>query len=205
MKCLAINTASCILQVAAINGDKVAVRTNLTQKNFTSTLLPYVDECLIESGISLKDVDFFVSSIGPGSFTGIRVGLATVRGFSQALGKKIIPVTDLELLSYHAKSDKRRKVCVSDASNGFFYIGQFSNEQIGEIECINAEKMESFLQGIDDEFVVCFHKSIEGKVMTFAKNVQNIAQIYVVGDECDALVNIAKDKNALSRLIHYSL
>ncbi|MCL2861257.1 MAG: tRNA (adenosine(37)-N6)-threonylcarbamoyltransferase complex dimerization subunit type 1 TsaB [Firmicutes bacterium] len=204
MKCLAINTASSVLQVVVINEDKFSIRTCVTQKNFTAILLPYIDECLNEANLTLKELDFFVCSIGPGSFTGIRVGLATIRGFCQALEKEVLPVTDLELLSYHAKSESLKKICITDAANGFFYIGQFLNGQIGEIKCIREDELEEYLLNVKGEFSICTHKNIENKVRSVVSNLQKNAQIFVLNDECSSLIHVARDKNALLRLVHYT-
>ena len=65
----------------------------------SATLLPAVDECLAAARAAIKDIDLFVTVIGPGSFTGLRIGLATVKGFAAVARRPVAAVGSLELLA----------------------------------------------------------------------------------------------------------
>ena len=56
-------------------------------------LMDEIEKCLAESGFDKNDIDVFACAIGPGSFTGIRIGVATVKALAYALGKKVLGVT----------------------------------------------------------------------------------------------------------------
>ncbi len=65
----------------------------------SATLMPAVDECLAAASAAIKEIDLFVTVIGPGSFTGLRIGLATVKGFAAVARRPVAAVGSLELLA----------------------------------------------------------------------------------------------------------
>lgn len=65
-------------------------------------MLPLIDEALKENNLSLNDIDMYSCINGPGSFTGIRIGLSTLKAFSFVDNKKIFSMSSLDLLSYVA-------------------------------------------------------------------------------------------------------
>ena len=84
-------------------------------------LMDEIEKCLAEAGFDKKDIDVFVCAIGPGSFTGIRIGVATVKALAYALGKKVLGVTSFESLAYNV-SDGRKKLAVIDARHANYYV-----------------------------------------------------------------------------------
>src|SRR2546429_6257472 len=70
-----------------------------SQEDYSSWLLPAVRECLEGSEVRMEDVDAYAAAAGPGSFTGVRVGLATVKAWSEVYGKRIVAVSRLEALA----------------------------------------------------------------------------------------------------------
>ena len=83
-------------------------------------LMGEIENALAEAGIDKKDIDVFACAVGPGSFTGIRIGVATVKALAYALGKKVLGVTSFDSLAYNV-SDGRKKLAVIDARHGNFY------------------------------------------------------------------------------------
>ena len=67
--------------------------------------MPLIKELFDKSNLSLKDINLIVSDIGPGSFTGIRIGVATCKAFSDSLNIPCIGVSSLEVLAYNIKND----------------------------------------------------------------------------------------------------
>ena len=84
-------------------------------------LMDEIEKCLAEAGVDKKEVDVFACAVGPGSFTGIRIGVATVKALAYALGKKALGVTSFDSLAYNV-SDGRKKLAVIDARHGNFYV-----------------------------------------------------------------------------------
>lgn len=84
-------------------------------------VLPAIEEALAEAGAALGDVGLFALAIGPGSFTGLRVGLATVKGLAFASGRPVAAVSTLRALCLAAGSERGPVAAVLDARRGDVY------------------------------------------------------------------------------------
>lgn len=89
-------------------------------KKHNELLLTYVDIFLTDNGATLSDIDVFGVVVGPGSFTGIRIGVATVNAFAMATKKKIVEITSLEQLD-----NGEEKLVLLDCRHGNYYVGKF--------------------------------------------------------------------------------
>jgi tRNA threonylcarbamoyladenosine biosynthesis protein TsaB len=101
MKVLAIDTSTLLGGVAVaddLEGVIIEVRLNV-KSTHSERLMTTIDYALAQSGCTISDMDFFAVAIGPGSFTGLRIGLSTVKGFSYATGKPVVSVPTLEALA----------------------------------------------------------------------------------------------------------
>lgn len=98
MKILAIETATIAGSVAILDdgaGLIGEVRVDVKVAH-AERLMPSIEWLMNASGVSIHEIDAFAVSIGPGSFTGLRIGLSTVKGFSYATGKPVVPVPTLD-------------------------------------------------------------------------------------------------------------
>lgn len=106
MKILCIDTSSTLCSVAILEDttliNKLELNNGLTH---SETLMPLIKELLEASNLSLKDINLLVSDIGPGSFTGIRIGVATCKAFSDSLNIPCVGISSLEVLAYNTKND----------------------------------------------------------------------------------------------------
>ena len=106
MKILCINTSSKLCSVAILENttliNKLELDNGLTH---SETLMPLIKELLEKSNLSLKDINLLVSDIGPGSFTGIRIGVATCKAFSDSMNIPCVGISSLEVLAYNAKNE----------------------------------------------------------------------------------------------------
>jgi tRNA threonylcarbamoyladenosine biosynthesis protein TsaB len=103
MKILAIETSTMLGGVALMDDSSgliAEVRLNV-KSTHSERLMTEIDHVLQQSGIKISDIDVFAVAIGPGSFTGLRIGLSTVKGFSYATGKPIVSVPTLEALAWN--------------------------------------------------------------------------------------------------------
>ena len=102
---LAVDTASAHLTALAVNGDKVAERfiENCALKQ-SVMLMDEVNSAMDEAALRPSDCDFFCAVTGPGSFTGIRIGISAAKGFALACGKPLMPLTSFELVAYNVTS-----------------------------------------------------------------------------------------------------
>lgn len=106
MKILCIDTSSKLCSVAILENttliNKLELDNGLTH---SETLMPLIKELFEKSNLSLKDINLLVSDIGPGSFTGIRIGVATCKAFSDSLNIPSLGICSLEVLAYNEKND----------------------------------------------------------------------------------------------------
>lgn len=100
MRILAVDTASKVAGAALIEGPRILAESWLnTGKTHSQRFLPMVQDLLKNADVSLQEVDGFAVTVGPGSFTGLRIGIATVKGFYQAVKKPIACVVTLDALA----------------------------------------------------------------------------------------------------------
>jgi tRNA threonylcarbamoyladenosine biosynthesis protein TsaB len=106
LKILCIDTSSKLCSVAILENttliNKLELDNGLTH---SETLMPLIKNLLESCNLSLTDIDLLVSDVGPGSFTGIRIGVATCKAFSDSLNIPCIGISSLEVLAYNIKND----------------------------------------------------------------------------------------------------
>ena len=128
----------------------------------SATLMPAVDECLKTAGVEIKDIDLFVTVIGPGSFTGLRIGLATVKGFAAVERRPVAAVGSLEMIASDTGFDGAGVVPLIDARRGEVYTAMYdvSGERPSEILSPFASApgllaASIAATGIDGDILVC--------------------------------------------------
>ena len=92
----------------------------------SETLMPMIDSLLKKANAKLNDIDIFGACVGPGSFTGLRIGLTTIKTFCYTLNKPCFGVNNLRLNSYNNNSGK--VISVADAGNKVCYIARFDGD-----------------------------------------------------------------------------
>lgn len=102
---LAIDTGSPTTSVALGTGDDVTLR-ELEQRRTSELLLPTIEELLAERGWRLGDLDGLIALAGPGSFTGLRIGLATIYGLHQSTGIRATAIPTLDVLAAASGADE---------------------------------------------------------------------------------------------------
>jgi tRNA threonylcarbamoyladenosine biosynthesis protein TsaB len=109
-----------ILEVVALDGG-----------NFSAQLVPQMAALLTQHGFTRHDIDGFVVAVGPGSFTGLRVGLAAVKGLAEALKKPIASVSRLETVAC-ASGEQGSVIAALDAGRRQAFVGEyeFSGESV---------------------------------------------------------------------------
>ncbi|MFZ0819827.1 MAG: tRNA (adenosine(37)-N6)-threonylcarbamoyltransferase complex dimerization subunit type 1 TsaB [Candidatus Acidiferrales bacterium] len=94
-------------------------------EEFSSRLFRYVASVLSETGLALSDIDVFAVTAGPGSFTGLRVGLTAVKAWSEVYGKPIAAISGLEAVAEQSLRASGLIVSFSDARRGQIFGGIF--------------------------------------------------------------------------------
>lgn len=96
----------------------------LTGGTFSAQLVPEISDLLARRGITKADLDAFAVASGPGSFTGLRIGLAAIKGLAEVLGKPIVPVSLLEAMIW-SSSRLGCVIAAMDAGRGEFYSAKY--------------------------------------------------------------------------------
>ena len=108
MKILAITTSSNNCSVAILEENTVINELNIENtKTHSETLMPLLEKLLEQTNLSLADIDYLACDIGPGSFTGIRIGVSTIKAISEIKSIPICPVSSLEGLAYSTSVKNR--------------------------------------------------------------------------------------------------
>ena len=125
MKILAIDTSTTHSSCSVMEGNNIVGDFSINQSmSHNEILLVMVDEVLKKLNIDIEDIDLFVAVTGPGSFTGIRIGVTVVKALAMALNKPIVAVNTLEALSFGIFSDKK-KIPLIDARGERVYYGVY--------------------------------------------------------------------------------
>lgn len=127
MNILALDTATQLCSLALVKDGQLAVQIDLTVKaGHSGSLLPAVDRMLEMGGLAPKDIDLVACGLGPGSFTGIRIGLATAKGLAAGLGCKLAGVSTLDALAAAALPSKLPVLPLIDARKGEVFCARYS-------------------------------------------------------------------------------
>ena len=125
MKILAVDTTWDNMVVALYADNKIYSEISYDgAKKHNSLILPIIDNLLNQANIKISDVDYFSAVIGPGSFTGIRIGVSTVNALAFACGGKCVAINALEELAYSC-NDKEFYTAI-DCRHNCYYYGRFS-------------------------------------------------------------------------------
>ena len=115
MKILSIDTSSNLCAVAVLENTNLIKENILNDtKNHSERIMPVIAQTLEEANLRLADIDLIVCDKGPGSFTGIRIGVATVMSFVDSLNLPAIGITSLEALAYNVllNEEKPSFICL---------------------------------------------------------------------------------------------
>lgn len=124
---LAIDTSTKYISLAIAEKDKIIASFNRDlEQRHCARLIPEIDRLLKRAKLKLRDVGFIAFSIGPGAFTGLRIGAATVKGLALATKIRIVAVPTLDALAYNIKEDARLIVPTVDAKRGNVYASLYS-------------------------------------------------------------------------------
>lgn len=124
MKILSVSTATNHLSVALNDGQQIIVEKNEhDERNHSEHLDPLIDEILKENKLTLKDIDRFAVAIGPGSYTGLRIGITTVKMFASVLNKEVVGISTLQALAKSVKEDALVITGLDARNNNYFAAG----------------------------------------------------------------------------------
>jgi tRNA threonylcarbamoyladenosine biosynthesis protein TsaB len=149
---LALDTSSPSGSLAFLRDDKlIAVVGTSSAEIYSSRVFRHLDFLLAELSLRLQDFDLFAVAAGPGSFTGLRVGLAAVKGWAEVFGKPIAAVSALEAIAAQSRACTAKVVSVMDARRGELYWGVYNRRESDKAAPLVLENDE--MVGPRDEFL----------------------------------------------------
>jgi len=156
MKILAVDTSSSVCSVAILEDDKV-IKENILDngKTHSENFMPLLDKTLKDVNLTLDDIDLIACCIGPGSFTGIRIGIASIKAIAEVKNLPIVSVTSLESLAYNEDS-LGAIISMIDARNNQVYAGIFNNKH---------EKNADYIADSIDNTIEVIRKYIENNAI----------------------------------------
>lgn len=131
MKILAVDTSSSVAAVSVIDERELLGEFILNhKKTHSQKLVPMIDELMKNLGLRPEDIDIYAASSGPGSFTGLRIGITTIKAMAFAAKKPVVGIPTLDALAYNVQSEKSSLVCpMMDARNNQVYTALYKNEE----------------------------------------------------------------------------
>lgn len=161
MNCLAIDTTNAKLTVVLIKDGAVFYREIEVGKSGHSRLLmPTVDEVLKDGSIDVTELDTVAAVVGPGSFTGIRIGVSAATALAYATGARRISVTSFELIAYNRET----LIAAVDAGHSNAYCAECKNGEVIKTEFVAADGDRSLLEGAIYQPICASHEALAGVV-----------------------------------------
>jgi tRNA threonylcarbamoyladenosine biosynthesis protein TsaB len=159
MKILGVDSTATSASAAVLSDGKVlSVNFSNTGLTHSQTLMPMIENALKSAGVTVNDIDLFAVSSGPGSFTGVRIGVAAVKGIAQPLGKKCICVSTPEVIAKPLENTGCYAVAVMDARCNQVYTAQFDCldgfKRVTEDSAITIDELAEQLKTIDRNIVL---------------------------------------------------
>ncbi|MCI8277239.1 MAG: tRNA (adenosine(37)-N6)-threonylcarbamoyltransferase complex dimerization subunit type 1 TsaB [Clostridia bacterium] len=150
MKILAIDTSSELCSTSILENEVVIDENNLDNgKTHSENLMPLIEELLLRNSVKLADIDLIACSVGPGSFTGIRIGVSSIKAISEVLGVPVAAVTSLETLARNVEKENSTIVSMIDAKNDQVYCGIFDSSYNKKEEYI-ADNIENVIERLEN-------------------------------------------------------
>ena len=129
-------------------GDVVQVAVHDSTEDYSSWLLPAVGKVLAAGGLGMRDVDAYAVAAGPGTFTGLRVGLTTVKAWSEVYGKRVAAVSRLEALA-------------AQSTDGKPFVGAFADAQRGQVFGAIYQRNGAEFARVGEEMVIAPGKFVD--------------------------------------------
>lgn len=156
MNILALDTSAVTATAAiAVDGYIAAEESVTTALTHSQTLMPMIDTLLKKVSLSINDIDLFACSTGPGSFTGLRIGVGTVKGLAFGTGKKVCAVSSLEALAYNVPFSNRLVSPIMDARRGQVYnaVYKFTDGALTEKESPRALSLDELCSSFTEKVI----------------------------------------------------
>lgn len=200
MKILGIDTSTMAANVAVLEDDKLICEYTInTKKTHSQKLMPMIENMLKLSDIDIKDIDAIGICVGPGSFTGLRIGMATAKAMAHVNNIPLIGVNSLEVLSANMDLCNKKICSILDAQRNQVYTCKYIVEdskckQIEEISIIPIDNLLEELSSTNEEWVILGEAAYKYK-----EKIEDISNITIPSPsnnitKASSLCIVARDK-----------
>ena len=151
MKILGIDTSTMAANVAVLEDDKLICEYTInTKKTHSQKLMPMIENMLKLSDLDIKEIDAIAICVGPGSFTGLRIGMATAKAMAHVNNIPLIGVNSLEILGANMDLCNRNICSILDAQRNQVYMNKYilKDDKITELEEISIKAIDELLEEI---------------------------------------------------------
>ncbi|NCA67020.1 MAG: tRNA (adenosine(37)-N6)-threonylcarbamoyltransferase complex dimerization subunit type 1 TsaB [Clostridia bacterium] len=157
MKTLCVDTTSDNMAVAVTTDDSIFTALNREGRGSTSAnIISCIDSALNNASLRLKDMDYIGAVVGPGSFTGIRIGISVINAFHLALNIPLISISVFDVLSADFEANA---LCIIDARHSCYYGAQYNCGQLSEQREYTLDEVAAFKGSV---IVRGKYKNLEG-------------------------------------------
>lgn len=157
MNILAVDTSALTATVAVMKNGVLVFENNITNAlTHSETLMPMIDYALSSVKLSVKDIDLFAVSCGPGSFTGIRIGVSAIKALAYATNKPVYGINTLEALAFNLSVTENVRVCpIMDARRSQVYnaVYKFTGGKAEIVEAPRALSVEELCEEITEKTI----------------------------------------------------
>lgn len=160
MKIFALDTSSKVATIGILEDEKVLLENTLNdKKTHSENLMPMIRGAFESVNLSPEDIDVFGVTVGPGAFTGLRIGISTIKGMAEAFGKPVVGLSALEVLAAGIPPTDRIICPILDAQRNQVYAGlyRYSFDQ----DKTNNDNKERTLTVLKDTKVIKIQDLIE--------------------------------------------
>ena len=160
MKILGIDTSTMAANVAVLEDDKLICEYTInTKKTHSQKLMPMIENMLKLSDLEIKDIDAIAICVGPGSFTGLRIGMATAKAMAHVNNIPLVGVNSLEILGTNMDLCNRKICSILDAQRNQVYMNKYilEDNKIKELEEISIKPIDELLEELssnDEQWVL---------------------------------------------------
>ncbi|MBR4155879.1 MAG: tRNA (adenosine(37)-N6)-threonylcarbamoyltransferase complex dimerization subunit type 1 TsaB [Bacteroidales bacterium] len=182
--CLETSTAVCSVALVE-NGNVIALRESLDGQNHAEKITVFIDEVMKEANVSYRDLDAVATSMGPGSYTGLRIGVSTAKGLCYAMEKPLIAIDTLAAMAHGFKDHKTTRL---------------QDHKLEAILCpmIDARRMEVYSSFFDNDLnKISDTKAIIIDENSFMEEKQN-HHLYLFGDGADKLASLFENDEQIT-------
>ncbi|MBQ9072441.1 MAG: tRNA (adenosine(37)-N6)-threonylcarbamoyltransferase complex dimerization subunit type 1 TsaB [Bacilli bacterium] len=160
MRILLIDTSTSNITVSIVENDNILYNYHeFIKTDMSSKIMPIINEGLKQLNLTINDINKIFVVNGPGSFTGIRVGVTVAKTIAWALKKDIIALSSLELMAT-TNTDKKYLVPMIDARRGNVFTGIYDRE----LNCVSENKLiklEEFIKNLNNDYEFISYDDIE--------------------------------------------